>query len=132
MNIIIDWQPWSTKFSTAEVTMDLRPLKTSAMLLLMPHMNINMDDAVALVATSMEVQALAPQILPEHVRKIDGITVNGQPITPEHLAEESIFTQLTAEIMGQLMAISTVSRDAEKNSGRPSDSQQPGNLPDSE
>ena len=87
MDIIIGWQPYETEFNGETVTMELRPLKTGAMMLLAPHMTADLSDNARLFISSLELQGLAGEILPDHVRGIKGVTVNGQDLTPEIMAE---------------------------------------------
>ena len=121
MDITISWQAWETEFRGEKITMELRPLKTKAMLLLMPYLGSTQNPEQAGRA-SMEMAQLAPQIFPEHVRNLQGLTINGQPPTWEIMAEELMFTALIVEIMAQLASISAVSEEEQKNFTGPSGS----------
>jgi hypothetical protein len=120
MDYLIDWQPFKTEFRGAKVKMLLRPLKTGAMLMLMPKFESADGDVDKITLNPAEVQEAALEIFPDHVKDITGITVNnGQPVTPQILANESIFYALSMEIIPKLFEISHLSQEQEKNSKRP-------------
>lgn len=122
MDILIDWQKFETNFNGEKVSMMLRPLKTWAMLKLLPNIvNQESSNTTALALSGMELQSFAKEIFPEFVKDIKNLTVNGSPITFEILAEESIFHNLTMEILGELIRISRLSDGEEKNLGEQSD-----------
>jgi len=52
----------------------------------------------------------------EHVRNIEGITADGQPLTPEIVFQEGTFYPLAMTIIGQLLSVSSLTRAQEKNS----------------
>lgn len=125
MDILIGWQPYETKFGGAPVTMELRPLKVPAMVKLMPYINRIGDakgDMLKLSMNTMEMQALAVAVFPDAVRAIDGVTVNGQAVTSEQMAEEVVFSALVGDIFAELIGRSQLSGAEEKNSGSPSTS----------
>ena len=125
MDILIDWQPFETTFRGEKISMMLRPLKTSAMLGLMPYMQrVNESEENRIALTSMEIQQAGADIFTDHVKEIKGLTVNnGQPITGQILSEESIFNTLSMEIVARLFEITQLTDDSEKNSAKPSGSQ---------
>ena len=126
MDILIDWQPFETTFRGGKIQMMLRPLRTSAMLKLMPYMQrTNEKEESRIALTSMEIQQAGADIFTDHVKDITGLTVNnGQPVTGQILADESIFNALSMEIVARLFEITQLVDDSEKNSVKPSGSQQ--------
>jgi len=138
LDIVIGWQPYETVFHGHKVTMELRPLKSWAMFALAPYLEgerrkpdesvkdfvkrLTPEQKEKLSKSSRKIQGLAKDIFPEHVQNIQGITVNKEPVTWEHLAEETIFMTLAVEISGQLAAISSLDEMSAKNSKAPSDS----------
>jgi len=133
MDIIIDWQTFSTEFADGEISMELRPLKSYAMFMLSPYLDnpnpklkeesveeytarLSGEDKARLLLNSQKIQELSSKIFPDHVRNIQGVTVNGQPLTIEQIATEVVFLQLSVEICGQLASISRLTKEDEKNS----------------
>lgn len=137
MDIIIKWEKYETEFNGEVVTMNLRPLKRPAMLLLMPYIteatvrepksadDMNDSDIIGVVMDSYKVQGLVGDIFPEHMKDLKGITVNGEPVTPEMFQEEIILNPLVVDIMTKLMNISQLSKEDQKNLSSPSDQEAP-------
>lgn len=118
MDILIEWQTYQTEFNGATVTMEIRPLRRGAMHILLPHLQAmqgDAGDALQVAIRSLELQALAGVIFPDHVRNITGVTVNGRPPSPDRFADEVVLSQLTVDIIGQLGAISRLSLGDVKN-----------------
>ena len=137
MDVLIGWQKYETTWQGEKVSMEVRPLRRKAMMLLAPYMMISEEKGVKLIVDTFELQGLAAQIFPEHVKDIQGITVNGKPVTWEDLAEEAVFCHLVGDIIGQLALISSLKESEAKNSGGPSggqelDGQAEPALPDSQ
>jgi len=126
MDVLIGWQPYETIFNGSPIKMELRPLRRKAMMLLAPFMELGKETGVKLIVDTFELQGIAAQIFPEHVKDIRGITVNGKSIAWEDLTEEAVFCQLVGDIIGQLAVISSLKDSEAKNSGGPSDTQKPG------
>ena len=140
-NFIIDWQEFTTDFRGHTITMQLRPLKSWASVLLTPiyikstqkklekdaqkKTEENEQDKLKSLTVDdfnfgFEVQKVAAKIFPEHVKDIQGIQVNGQPVTIETLCDESVFATLCMDIIAELSARSQLTEAEEKNSDRPS------------
>lgn len=136
-NYIFDWRRHETAFDGEAVTMEIRPLKSWAMLELMPYLDepkprkekesiedyikrLSPEDRRRQQKESQQVQALAERIFPEHVRNIEGFLIDGKAPTAKALAEETAFMDFTVGVIMALVSISSISREAEKNSGGPS------------
>lgn len=117
MDVLIGWTKKEFKFNGEIITAELRPLKRSAMLLLSPYISMGEEkEQSKLMATALELQELAEKIFPEHVRNIENLTVNGNPVKVEELAEESVFCALVGSIISTLSIISSLTTDQAKNS----------------
>ncbi len=133
MDIIIDWQLYETEFAGEKISMEIRPLLAWAMFALMPYLdnpNPKREDETPqeyaarltgkekdkLTSDGQKIQELSAKIFPEHVRSIENITVNGEPVTWEQIATESPFYGFAVGVSGQLAAISTLKKADEKNS----------------
>lgn len=120
-NISIGWQKYDTEFNGHPVSMEIRPLKNSAMITLTPYLGkaetIKEDgkNMVEAVVNMYDIQRIAKDILPDHVKNITGLTVNNEPPTPETLADESMLSSLVLDIIGKLSLISQLTREDEKN-----------------
>lgn len=122
MDYIIGWQEYKTEFNGEQVKLQIRPLKTEAMLLLAPYISENPGEStVKLMVNSLELQRLGKKILPDHAKDLQGITVNGQVPDWDLLCDEVMFVNLVVEIIGKLSLISILSKEEKKNSGEPSD-----------
>jgi hypothetical protein len=140
INIIIGWQKFETDFQGQKVSMEVRPLKRWAWFVLqpifqkMPSKNkdetteaylerLTSDDMGRLTQGSADLQDASAKIFKDHVRNIEGITVNGEPVSFDVMAEEVVFMRLSIEICNKLMEISNIKDGEEKNSGGQSDLQ---------
>lgn len=142
MDITIGWTKFEpkSKIGENEISVEVRPLKNWAWLELLPLMQqmipkntgestkdylarLSPDERASLEKESINIQRLAKTIFPEHVRNFQGVTVNGEPPTPEQLSEEVIFMGITIEIMMHLITISNLGEGDLKNSSGPSISQ---------
>lgn len=123
MDITI-WQTYKTTLAGQPVVMQLRSLKRGAALKLFPMMEkmgaIDDGESVRIAITSMELQELAAEILPEHVKNLEGFTVDGAAPSIELITEEAIFSPLVTEIIGRLFTISQLTEEDVKNSDGPS------------
>jgi len=133
MDVIIGWESYEINFLDAVVTMELRSLKTGAFFKLLPlmqHKNAKLEtedikeylerltpeERFEMQEAGMKIQALAPEIFPEHVRNMNGVTLNGTLPTLEDLAQETIFLNFVVDICGELISRTKLTRDEEKNS----------------
>jgi len=126
LELIIDWQTFETEFRGEKISMEIRPFKRKAMMAALPYMTNRMpdikDDMTAqeigsLADKGFELQGLAAGFLPQHLRNITGITINGKPPTIEDLSEEPALLPLTLEIITQIASISNLNQGEVKNSG---------------
>ena len=131
LDLLIGWQPFETGFRGEKVTMEIRPFRRKAMMVVVPYItkgtpeikeHMDEKEIGSLADSAFELQALAADILPEHVRNIQGITLNGQPLSFEDLAEEPTLLPLTLAIITQIASLSALDSGEAKNSGGPSGS----------
>jgi len=138
MDVVIKWEEYETEFGGDPVTMELRPLQRPAMLLLMPYiseatsrpgpadpMNLKDGELIEVVMDSYKVQGLVMNIFPEHMKNLEGLTVNKEPVTCQMLQDEIILNPLVVDIMTKLMNISQLSKEDQKNLSSPSDQEGP-------
>ena len=133
MDLVIDWRKYETEFMGEPVSMELRPLKRWAWFELAPLLEnhnpkkedetaqeyiarLTEDERKKMSHDSEKLQELSAKIFPEHVKNIQGITVNGEVPTWEQISEEIIFLNLCVDICGQLAEVSTLTKTDEKNS----------------
>jgi len=125
LDLIIGWQAFETEFHGAKVNMEVRPFRRKAMMAVRPFLGTEMpeikegmsdEELGKLADKAFELQELAGRILPDHLRNIEGITVNKQPVSIEDLSEEPVFLPLTLEIITKIAEISNIDREQEKNS----------------
>lgn len=135
-DIIIDWEPYTTNFKGHEITMQLRPLKRWASMLLTPIqkkaflvLKKKSNDADGIVTEDdinfvYEVQTVAEKIFPDHIKNFEGLTVNKLAVTAKLLCEETIFGPLCIDIISELIQRSQLSEQEEKNLNGPQPSPQ--------
>jgi len=125
LDLIIGWQSFETEFHGVKVSMEIRPFRRKAMMAVRPFLATGMpdikddmsDEEVGKLADkAFELQELAGRILPDHLRNIEGIRVNGQQVSIEDLAEEPVFLPLTLDVVTKIAEISNIDREQEKNS----------------
>jgi len=126
LDLIRGWQTFETEFHSVKVSMEVRPFRRKAMMAVrsflgteMPEIkdDMNSEEIGKLADKAFELQELAGRILPDHLRNIEGITVNRQPVSIDDLSEEPVFLPLTLEIITKIATISNIEREQEKNSG---------------
>lgn len=141
-NIVIDWKLFkpTTKVRGKDISVEVRPLKSWAWLLLAPIMEkipernpgenskdylnrLTIEEKRNLESESIKLQQLAEKIFPDHVQMFEGVTINGMQPTAKELSEEMIFMGVVVEIMMHLVTISTIGEEDLKNSNGPSISQ---------
>lgn len=126
MDIVIGERLFETVFHGEKVTMRLTPLKRKDYLIIMKYYDFFNDMAMASkdqsklsgqqLATMVElIDDFAP-VFPQYVKDIEGISVNGLPVTAEVLIGEAIFINFAMEIISQLIQISTLTDGEQKNS----------------
>ena len=138
IDLTIGWRPYETTFMGEKITMELRPLKSWAFYEIIPYLDnpnprrkdetneecmkrLSPAEIEGLRNSSKELHLLSAKIFPEHVRNIENLVVNGMPVTPDIIAEESIFMGLAIEISGQLGVITSITENESKNLKGPSD-----------
>ena len=133
MDILIEWKKFETVFEGDEISMELFRLTTGAHLVLTPFVDLfktqeeidelkkNEASMIKLQEGILNMQQAVRPILEDHVRNIQGITINGKPVRAEQLADFGIFVNLVSEIMAELLIRATITKEQEKNSERPSE-----------
>jgi hypothetical protein len=114
LSLILDWQKKEFKFKGEVITIELRPLKRKAMIELLPYMTGGSITA----KTALEMQGIAAKIFPDHIRNIqglEGVTIEGRPVTIEDLSEEMTFFNLTTDIIKALAEVSSLDKVSEGN-----------------
>lgn len=125
MELNLDWRREDSEVWPS-VSYELRPLKVWAFQELLDYWErygkSGSDEATEPVARPSEgvkLMDVAVRIFPEHVRGVQGLTVNceGQSgqATVEMLCEETQLLPLAGEIVSRLVAISEVGTQDEKN-----------------
>ena len=131
LDLIIGWQSFETEFRGETIKMEVRPFKRKAMLAVLPYLskkmpdikdNMTEDEITDLADKGFELQGLASDLLPDHLRKIQGITLNGRPLSFDDLADEPMFLPLTLAIITEIASISSIDQADAKNSEGLSDS----------
>jgi len=121
MDILIDWVPYEFEFMGDKATCEVRRLKSEAFMKLAPYMKLaGEEDAVKITVSMFEMQQLVPLIFPDHVRNLQGITINGQPPTTQQLSEEPVLVDVVFDIVTELITLSRIGKDEAKNSKRQS------------
>lgn len=140
MDFLIGWTDYETQFMNKVVKMELRTLRRDASMVLMKHMDVfenmgkryqaaqkkKLKNIKMSIDDVNDMNKLLNDFEPffiSHVRNISGITANEKEITSEVLIAEATFATLVMDIVTQLSINSKISKDEEKNSERPSDSQ---------
>ena len=125
LDLIIGWQAFTTGFRDEEITMEVRPFKRKAMLAVLPYLTKQMPDITAdmtgdeisdLADKGFELQGLASDLFPDHVKNIQGVTINGKEPTFDDLANEPVFLPLTLAIITKIAGISNIAEASAKNS----------------
>jgi len=131
MDILIGWQPYETTFKGQAVTMELLPLTVPLFRLVLPYMK-NIEDKDAAAQNALEMLEKCLPIFQGHVRGIQGVTVNGQPITPEIIHGEAKLVHLAQDIVNEVFLRSMLREDEGKNLGSPSEALNSESSPPSE
>jgi hypothetical protein len=124
LNYILDWIPYEFEHEGEKISMEIRPLKSWASILLTPFLieagkqrkdNENNVLTVENLNLSYELQKVADKIFSDHVRDIRGITINSNPVTLQELCQESVFAPVVMNIIGQLTSITRLTKEEAKN-----------------
>jgi len=125
LDLIIGWQSFETEFRGETIKMEVRPFKRKAMLAVLPYLSkkvpdvkekMTEDEISDLADKGFELQGLASQLLPDHLRNIQGITLNNRPPSFDDLADEPVFLPLTLAIITKIASISNIDQIDAKNS----------------
>lgn len=105
------------EFDGDKVTFVLRRLKRSHMQVLAPYIKTGADGDMKLTfPETMELMGAAAQVLPDVVKSMEGLTIQGRPATLEEILDETYFMNFLGEVMGVLIQNSTTRAEDEKNS----------------
>lgn len=120
INLISDWQEFSTDYLGSSVKMMLMDLETEDYLRVLEATgNISKladyDQGLQGLRSVIKVSDIFPKCVKD-------LTVDGKPVEIELLAKKARLSSLAIAILSQLMMISTASGDDEKNSERQLDS----------
>ena len=124
LNYILDWVPYEMEYESEKISMEIRPLKSWASILLTPFLieagkqrkdNGNNALTAETLNLSYEIQKVADKIFSEHVRNITGININSNPVTLQELCQESVFAPIVMDIIGQLTSITRLTKEETKN-----------------
>jgi hypothetical protein len=126
LNFIIDWTPYTMQYMGQEISMEIRPFKTWASILLTPIIyessKIKSSDGASIEQMNLayETQKIAIKILPEHIKNFNGITINGSNVTIEQLCDEAVFAPIVMDIIAEIAKRSHLTVEERKNSDEPS------------
>jgi len=128
MDVLIGWKGVEYEFGGNKVSVEIRQLKVPDMVALLPCMmdsppikkKPSPDDLRRAAEYSLKIQEVASGFLSDSVRNITGLTINGKPIkSATVLCEEVIFSNLVVEIVGDLIKISTLTKEKTVNLDEP-------------
>ena len=122
-NLTIGWKPYEVDFRGHKITMELRPLKRWASMLLTPiyleaaDMKANKKKKVTADEAnfSYRIQELGMKIFPDHLRSLSGLQINNVDITINNLCDESIFASVVMDVMAELSSRSQLKDNEVKN-----------------
>ena len=117
ITLTIGWKKRTIDFMGEKVVVTIRPLKTTAFNLLLPHfqaMEEQTDEAEAIKRVG-DLQKVSADIFPDHLKEVTGIEVNGEPVTAKLLSEEMLLSALAVQILSHMMAITQPDEMSEKN-----------------
>lgn len=111
------WQRWETEFDGQPISMELKTLTRKSMLKLFPLMSEfqNLEETPESMGKMLDLVDKGAAAIMDHVRMIDGFTVDGERPSIGAIAQETAFTQLIIRIMTRLVEISIIERPDEKN-----------------
>lgn len=126
---LFDYRPWTMKFKGKDVTMEIRPMKTKEMAIVLPLSRLMAEkwkdtkqDATAedkammifddpeQIQSLFDTQAKAIEILPNAVRNLQGIEHDWKTI-----CEEFYYMSFAIAVLIQLLSISMIGLDEAKN-----------------
>jgi len=130
---ISTWEDFETTLQGETITMQVSKLSRDAMISIMPCLKQagskqadleNAEDKAViyyeLAETSLEMQKIAASVLPDHVKDIRGLNVDGIQATPDMICQAAWAVNLVVTILNKLVSISQLSETDVKNCNRPS------------
>lgn len=117
LNLCIDWKEVQVEFKDETITAEIRPPSPQHMLIIAPHMNFEketLSDNVAMTKIYDMQKAVEP-ILPELIRNIKGVEVNGEPLNPSLLGSEAALGMLCIAFITEVFIASNLDKESEKN-----------------
>lgn len=134
INLIIDWKPVQIEFMGETVTADVRPLTRDQMLAIVPYLtgaDMSKLDATESSKSVLKLQEAAAPILPDVVRNLKGIQVNGTDLTDlSMLGSEAVFCALAVQLISQAVMATNIDKESEKNLQPPPAGKSPGQIAD--
>ena len=122
MDYLIGWKKCEMEFNAEAVKMELLPLTIEAAIALTPLAGKMigagsdvLDNGLDFQTKMLTMQQDAAPVLSQHVRGIEGFTLNGENPTIELLCSIPGFCPLVAKIIAELITGSTLLRDEAKN-----------------
>jgi hypothetical protein len=106
VDVSINWQRHEFDYGGEKISVELHPMRQKPLFALLA--------ITAMTADEKQVDVML-DIFTRYVRKIENLTVNGQPVTNEDLVNETVFMKLSGMIMERLNEISNLSKADEKN-----------------
>lgn len=121
------------------VSAELKPLDRKGITLMMPYIispvkpgdtkekvaerlkNRSQEEIVKDAETMYEVQSVSKDILGNHIRDIEGVEIDGEPIESSVLSSDIRLATLAFEMIATLVTLSQVPPNEEKNSEKLSD-----------
>ena len=122
INLTIDWQRVTINFQGEEVSALIRPLMSKTFVSLMPFMHIDKDESRA-AENMITMQQLGKDIFPDHMKELEGVQINGAAPTVEQLTEEFALAELAVKLLTEMINITVLDKDSEKNFSSPPQSQ---------
>ena len=122
MKVDLGWRRFTPEWGDGSISMELRPLRRGAMLLILPQLdefNSREGERIYRLTDTYKMQGLAAQVFPDHVRNLAGLDGEGGPMTVADIGEEAALHLLASEIMAQLLRVSRLTADEVKNSAAP-------------
>lgn len=131
INLIIDWKPVEFTFMGEKITAEVRPLTRDQMLMVVPFLGGESEaGSVDSGIHSLKLQKAAAPVIPEVVRNIKGVQVNGKDVPLDMIGVEAALCNLAVNLISHAIMASSVDRDSEKNLQSPSGANSPGQIVD--
>lgn len=130
LNLCIDWKKVEVEFMGEKVRAEICPPSPSHMLVIAPHLNFRDEEISEREATDRiyKMQKAVAPILPEMIRNIEGIKVNGNPLEPLLLGTEAALGPLAVNLLAKVFNHANLDRNSEKNLPSPPDEKSPGRI----